>query len=386
MNMTVFTKFGKQTLLFSMAVTFLMMTTFVSCKNPDETQKSLQECALAYKGADISYYDQLRDLGATYRKDGKDVDLLDILKSSGVNCLRLRLWVNPEDGYCGTARSLEIAKQIKTKGFRLLLDFHYSDTFTDPEHQTIPAAWKDLTAEQLYQKVYSYTKETLSTFKNNGVTPDMVQIGNEINAGILWPYGKYWEDEAGNKKPDDFTNMFAFLNSGIRAAREVCPKAKIMLHSATGHSKGDSEWLFGEFEKAALDYDMIGLSFYTYVEAAAGKTPSLEGLKSTLTALQKFQKEVVVVETYYPWTLEWNDEAHNTCGSSSVIQKFPATKQGQKSYLKELCQTVSACNGTGVFWWEPESISVQGFENNLENACWFDFEGNYLGTGDAFKE
>lgn len=352
----------------------------LSCKNPEETQTRQLNRQLQYKGADISYYDQLRELGASYKLNGKKTELTQILKSAGVNIIRLRLWVNPSDGFCGTERTLEIAKELKTQDFSILLDFHYSDTFTDPEHQTIPETWKNLTAEQLSEEVYSYTKEVLSVFKKNGIIPQIVQIGNEINAGILWPFGKYWEDEFGNKESDDFTNMFSFLNSGIKATREVCPETKIMLHSATGHSKDDSEWLYGEFKKASLDYDMIGLSYYTYVEAATGKTPSLESLKSTLQALKKFQKEVVVVETYYPWSLEWNDDAHNTCGSSAIIQKFPATKKGQGNYLKELCKTVAACNGTGVFWWEPESISVPGFENNLENACWFDFDGNFIGT------
>ena len=172
-------------------------------------------------GADISILDEMEQSGAIYKINGKQQDPLTILKNNGVNYVRLRLWVDPYDangnaygaGTNDLNRTLKLAKRAKNKGLKVLLDFHYSDFWVDPGKQNLPKAWQNQSFEQLNSSVYSYTADVLNQMKSQGIYPDMVQIGNELNSGMLWPYGKSW---GGDGK--EFTRLATFLTSCERHA------------------------------------------------------------------------------------------------------------------------------------------------------------------------
>ena len=142
------------------------------------------------RGADISTAPQIINAGGTWKLNGVPEDVLDIFKNNGANYVRLRIWYNPQGGYCGLDSTLAFALKVKAKGFKFLLDFHYSDTWADPSHQTKPAAWNNLAFLVLKDSVYAYTKRVITALKNQNTIPDMVQVGNEITNGMLWPDGK----------------------------------------------------------------------------------------------------------------------------------------------------------------------------------------------------
>ena len=184
------------------------------------------------KGMDISSLDEIERLGAKFYDDGKEGDLIEILKRYGVNYIRLRLWNDPKSpegepygaGNNDYAATLRMAKRVKAAGLGFLLDFHYSDCWTDPGKQRKPKAWEGYSAAQLEQAVYDFTKQTLTDFVRDGAAPDMVQVGNELTNGLLWPEGQV----------PHYDNIARFVSAGVRAVRETCPAAKIMIHLDNG--------------------------------------------------------------------------------------------------------------------------------------------------------
>lgn len=345
----------------------------LSCKNSSGGSAD-EKKILEFRGADISYLPELEAADARFYKNGTQVPLLTILKESGVNWIRLRLWTSDED----LQKKIALAKRIKAAGFNFLLDLHYSDTWADPSHQAIPADWGSFTEiAPLCNKVYDYTTEVLEAFKTEGCSPDMIQTGNEITGGMLFDLGKI---ESGN-----FTNLASLLKSASQAVRTATPNAKIMLHIECSCDKEASTWWFGEALNNNLDFDVIGLSYYAFYHST--DLSVLADTISTLTA--QTGKPVCIVETNYPWTTGWKegDNKQNYVGDgSSLIKGLPATPKGQKKYLKTLCQRVASSGGCGVFWWEPDAVAIPGFESDMENLTWFDFSNNYNGSGDIFLE
>lgn len=350
---------------------FLWTILICSCGN---SLSRNEEDNLEFKGADISWFDQIESLGGKYYAGGKEASIFDILKMGNVNWIRLRLWVNPElvkgENWCNLDRTVEMAKRIKDEGFKFLLDFHYSDSWVDPSQQKIPEAWSKLSYQELVSKIGSYTEECLLKFKENGCRPDMIQTGNEITNGMLWPYGT---TEGG-----DCTKLMELLKSAGSACKKICPEARIMLHLDAGTKNELCSWWFGEAVKANVNFDVIGLSYYAFFHgtdlSVLGK--NIESLK------EKFKKQVCVVETSYPWTFGWKDSCHNQIGEGAeILSDCPATVEGQKKYLKKLVKTVYSAGGSGIFYWEPDAVCVTGFDNPLENQSWFDFDNNWTGIG-----
>lgn len=360
------------------------------------------------KGADISTLLEAEQHGATfYNQDGQQQDALAIMKANGVNYVRLRLWVDPQDAqgnsYGGGGNSLQttlaLAKRAKAQGMKLLLDFHYSDFWTDPGKQFKPKAWEKMDYPQLKTAIHDYTRDTIARFKKEGVLPDMVQIGNEINSGMLWPEGKSWGQGGG-----EFDRLAGLLNAAIDGLKENLnhgEQVKIMLHLAEGTKNDTFRWWFDEITKRQVPFDIIGLSMYTYWNGP------LSALQANMDDISKrYNKEVIVVEAAYGYTLENCDNAENSFQAKEEKEGgYPGTVQGQYDYLHDLMQAVinvPAHRGKGIFYWEPTWIAVPGTTwatragmkyihdewkegNARENQALFDCQGHALPSLAVFK-
>ena len=240
-------------------------------------------------GADISFVPSQEDRGTRFSDNGETKDVLEILSDHKFNWIRLRLFVDPtaengysKQGYCGLEQTLAMAKRIDQAGMNLLLDFHYSDTWADPGKQFMPAAWQGLSDEELADKLYEYTRSVLERFAAEGVAPEMVQIGNEIHNGFLWPQGRMKES------PENFGTL---LRRAGEAVRDASPQTKIMVHPALGGDNGRSVRFFDFVLSHNVPFDVIGQSYYPEHHG------TLEQLTDNLTDLAKrYRKPIVVVE------------------------------------------------------------------------------------------
>lgn len=320
------------------------------------------------KAVDASFIPQIRQWGAvTFGKDGTPEDMLTTLQSAGVNTIRLRLWYAPSDGYSGFAEVEKFAKEIKNKGMKVWLSVHYSDSWADPQKQTKPKAWRQLSFNTLKDSVYEYTGRIAAAIR-----PEYIQIGNEINNGLLWPEGSI-------QNPDQ---MLGLLQSGISAVRDKSPKSLIMLHIA---GPDEAEPLLSDMQQ--LDYDIIGLSYYPVWH---GK--NLLGIEKTLYDIRhQFSKPVVIAETSYPFTLGWNDMTNNIIGSDSqILPDFDASPSGQYEYLSYIHTMMSRLGKqTGYCYWGGEWIAFKGPDatngSSWENQALWDFDGKVLPAMDVFK-
>ena len=359
------------------------------------------------KGADISTLPELEKQGGKfYNAANQQQDPIAILKANGINTLRLRLWVDPRDAsgkaYGGGTNDLEttlaLAKRGKAQGMQLLLDLHYSDFWTDPGKQFKPKAWEKLTFPQLEKQVHDYTRDTLARFKQAGVMPEMVQIGNELNGGMLWPDGKSWGQNGG-----EFDRLAALLKAGISGVRDNLSdpgQVKIMLHLAEGTKNDMFRWWFDEITKRQVPFDVIGLSMYTYWNGP------ISALKANMDDIsQRYQKDVMVVEAAYAWTLDNCDSAENSFQAKEEKDGgYPATVAGQTAYLRDLMQAIRSVpdhRGKGLVYWEPAWIAVpdntwatpEGMKyihdewkqgNARENQALFDCQGKVLPSIQVF--
>lgn len=334
-------------------------------------------------GADISTLPQIEDNGGVYTEDGQPRDLLEILQNHGFNYVRLRLWHTPGDGYGNLARTLDLADRIRARGMGFLLDFHYSDTWADPGKQVKPAAWAGIPVAALRDSIYQYSFDVMTALKNNQTLPDMVQIGNEITCGLLWNDGRIC---GSYNTPAQWTGFAALLEDGIRGVREsLSPgdSVRIMIHIDRGGNNAGAEWFYDRLLSYGIDFDVIGLSYYPWWHG------SLDDLRADLDSLgTRYDKDIVVVETAYPWTLDWYDQTHNIVGLSGQLHDgYPATVEGQQAFLTDLMDVVAGTaggRGRGLFYWAPEHISTPAFGSPWENLALFDFSGALLGSISAF--
>lgn len=314
-----------------------------------------------YKGMDISFLQQYEENGLKICDfDGEVVEPLKLLKKYGVNSIRLRLWVQPElvpesGGYCSLSRTIEMAKRVKQKGFDFLLNLHYSDWWADPGKQNKPKAWESLRFEELEQTVYRYTKETLLAFKKANAMPDIVQIGNEIRSGLLFPDGEL----------PDYDHMVRLVNAGIRGAREAGKdKLLVMIHlDQGGRYFYLKEWFSKAFAAGLSDFDVIGLSYYPFWH---GTFNDLR--ETTLQLIKHYEKPILIVETAHAWRRSKNgfiDEAQER------IAGFEASPKGQRKVL-DLVNNIMASlpekMGRGIYYWEPLCIPSEdggGWEENM---------------------
>ena len=336
-----------------------------------------------WRGVDLSYVNELEDCGAVYRYEGEVADPYAIFAGKGANIVRLRLWHSPDWTEYSTlpdvTRSIRRAKQ---HDMAVLLDFHYSDDWADPGNQIIPAAWRTAkTTEELAQRLYDYTYETLMTLDEQGLLPEYVQVGNEINTEMLLT------EEIAEHTPINWERNVVLLNAGISAVRQVSDDSGktigLMLHVAQPENVGS--WVDAAAEAGILDIDIIGVSYY----AKWSKMPFNLVEEAIRRLHHRYGKDVVVVETAYPWTLRYNDQAHNILGADSLIDGYPATQDGQRRLLIDLTSAVLRGGGLGVVYWEPAWVSSRcktrwGHGSHWENAALFDFHPGNLHKGADF--
>ena len=331
------------------------------------------------RGVDISSAPQITNAGGGWKLNGIPGDVLDIFKTNGANYVRLRLWYSPSNGYCGLDSTLAFALKVKAKGFRLLLDIHYSDTWADPGHQTKPAAWSSLPFSSLNDSVYAYTKRVILALKNQNTLPDMVQVGNEITGGMLWPEGKI--------STGGWANFTTLLKSGIQGVRDVADTSttKIMIHIDRGGDNSTSRWFFDNLNSYNVNFDIIGQSYYPWWHG------SFSNLSSNINDLAaRYNKNIVIAETAYPWTSQYvNDGVPNVGFDPTKLPPgYPVNPQGQNdflTYLSILIKDVPNNRGMGFFYWEPADISVPTVGSAWENYCVFDFNGNAFNSIHVFQ-
>ncbi|MGV2703391.1 glycoside hydrolase family 53 protein [Aeromonas salmonicida] len=357
------------------------------------------------KGADVSMLAEVEKHGGKFFDEhGNPQDAMAILKENGFNYIRLRLWVDPKDadgkpyggGNNDLATTIELAKRAKANGMKFLLDYHYSDFWTDPARQNKPKAWASMNIDQLTEAVYQHTKTTMDAFAKAGVLPDMVQVGNEINGGMLWPEGKSWGQNGG-----EFDRLAGLLNAGIKAVKEHGDQIKIMLHLAEGTKNDTFIWWFDEITKRKVPFDIIGLSYYIYWNGP------MNALQYNMDDISKrYDKDLIVVEAAYGYTTANCDNAENNFTSKEADDAgYPATVQGQANYLHDLLQVVTKVpegRGKGVFYWEPAWLPTPGATwatkagmkynsddwkegNARENQSLFDCQGKVLPSIKAFN-
>jgi arabinogalactan endo-1,4-beta-galactosidase len=376
-------------------------------------------------GIDVStIQENLRHGAKYYDKNGKRVSVYKIMKDAGVNYLRLRLWNEPYQynskneklyyggGICDFDTIKEIAVDAKNLGFKLLLNFHYSDFWADPSYQIIPKAWSEIkTASEMAEAIYDYTYQVVSELCDLGACPDMVQIGNEITSGMLTQkggtddgtfnaggYAKYVSERtsaigavkaaySGRGAKYD-ANLVSYVKAGVDAVKVVDPSILTMIQLAKGMSATDfMKTFFHTFD--AINYDVIGLSYY----------PRWHGTISQLTnALQVLSaefpnKKICVVETSYAYTYASNVNALNSFNAEYAIDGYEVSVQGQADFLRDVINAVAGIeNGYGIFVWEGAWIPVAGVGwassktlNSWANQALFGYGGKMLPSLEVFS-
>lgn len=345
-----------------------------------------------YMGADVSLLTFMQQKGKVFKANGVAATADKIFYDAGANLFRLRLFVNPQTTYTNSNAGaiqtqsyvIALAQQIKANApqAKLLLDLHYSDTWADPGHQALPAAWTGQNLATLESTVQSYTSTTLAAFKSAGVMPDMVQVGNEINSGMLFPTGQLNFDGTTSVQQASWQNFGGLINAaiqGVRDAQGSGPKIQVAIHFADGALSGGPQFLFNHLSNAtygnvpASSYDIQGVSYYP------DSTDDLANLKSNLTSLaNSFNKKIMVLETNAPWE------------STSVASDptYAETPAGQLAFMNDLRNVVANLpngNGQGVVYWYPESVPVSGSTIYHGGAtALFDGSGNALPALAAF--
>src|SRR5664279_5608595 len=283
------------------------------------------------KGADISWLTQMESSGyAFYDSTGKKMDCMMLLKSLGFNSIRLRAWVNPSDGWCNTADLVAKGIRANNMGFKILVDFHYSDVWADPGHQAKPLAWAGLDFTSLTDSVYSYTHHVLDTLKSNGINPVWVQVGNETNDGMLWEDGR---------ASTNMSQFAALINAGYSAVKSVNDSIKVIVHISNGYDNTLFRWMFDGLIANGASFDIIGMSLYP----TSSNWSSLDAqcLTNMNDMVSRYGKSVMISEIGMDVT------AASSCRSfiADIISKTNSLPNGK---------------GLGVFYWEPESYNWQG--------------------------
>lgn len=316
-------------------------------------------------GADVSFLKMAEENGTVFKDDGEAMPGLDILRKHGYNWVRLRLFHTPDRLPNDLDYTIALAQDAKERGFNFLLDYHYSDTWADPGKQFIPAAWEGLDVETMADSVYHYTSQTIAAFRDAGVMPDMVQIGNETRVGMLWPTGKL---------PNNWDNYARLTQAGIDgvdAGRGQAPRPWIMLHYDQGANPEGAQYFFSRLEGYGIAFDVIGLSYYPWWHG------SLLKLRETLLTLDNdFTRDIIVVEGAYNWRpSEYRDNPD--------LAPYPETPDGQRDYLASVMESILSTGSPkmkGFMWWEP---MVMG---GLRSRGYFDDDGNALPVINVFDK
>ena len=361
-------------------------------------------------GIDTSTYLEELSHGARYYDGSSEIDPLNAFASNGVNYMRIRVWNDPRSpegepylaGTCDLDNYVKLGKLAKAKGYHLYMDLHYSDFWADPGKQFIPKAWADYSLDELVEAVYDFTCHCLNTAIREGVAPEMIQVGNEITNGILWPIGKLEVDG----KRGNYESLTKLLSAGAKACRELLPEAKIMLHLERSNDKEVYQEFFSEMERAGVEFDVIGASYYPFWHGLP------EELFDNLRACRKFGKEIMIAELGYGFTTEGYFLKGKECRlvvdeSLSRVPGFtdvyPMTPEGQRDFIHYIIKRAREEGIDGIFYWEPIWIPGEGIcwaseagqryiheegkstHNEWANQCLFDYEGRKLPAFDEFK-
>lgn len=361
-------------------------------------------------GIDVSTYLEELEHGAVYLDGTTPIDPLDAFAANGVNWMRIRIWNDPHSpagepylaGTCDLDHYIRLGKLAKSKGYYLLMDLHYSDFWADPGKQFTPKAWRSYDIAALADAVYAFTRDCLQKACDAGVAPEMIQVGNEITNGILWPLGQL-------EKPDgtrgNYDNFCRLVDAGCRACREVTPDAKIVLHLERSNDKAVYQEFFSRMEEAGIDYDIIGASYYPYWHGTPAE------LFANLEQCRRFGKERMIMELGYGFTTQ----AYNLNGDAKrlvidadrafvpgLTEQYPMTSAGQEAYIRHILARAREEGIAGVFYWEPLWLPGEGIcwaseagqvyiheegkstANEWANQCLFDYEGRKLPAFDAF--
>ena len=366
-------------------------------------------------GIDVSTYFEEEKAHAKYYDNGKEVFPLDLFRNNGVEYMRIRLWNNPYSeegepylaGTCDFDNFIRLAKLAQSKGYKVVLDFHYSDFWADPGKQMMPKEWANLSLEKVEEKLYNFTKNTLIKAKEEGIDIPFTQIGNEITNGMCWPLGKLIDSENGQVR-GNYEGLTRLLKAGIKAAREVYNDIKIILHLERSYDQNVYREFFTQMEKYNVSYDIIGASYYPYWHG------TFEQFFANMNMCKEtFKKDIMVMELGYGFTLEDYIKTNNgTCqlvindqslSTTNFNKPYPLTKEGQAQFIKEFLSLAKKNGIRGVFYWEPLWIPGENIcwaspagqkyiheegkstRNEWANQCLFGYDGEKLPSFDEYK-
>jgi arabinogalactan endo-1,4-beta-galactosidase len=313
---------------------------------------SAQEYAI---GADLSFLKSAEDKGFVFREGDSAKAGLQIFKDHGYNWIRLRLFHTPTALPNNLEYTIALARKAKDMGFKFLLDYHYSDTWADPGKQYIPKAWENFTHKDLVKAVFDYSRETIVAFKKAGILPEMVQIGNEVINGMLWPDGKLPQNW------DNFAELIIAGIDGVIAGSDLAERPKIMIHIDQGGNKVKTKYFFDKLMSYGIKFDYIGQSYYPWWHGTL-----LDLRENMIFMAKEYRLPIILVEVAY-------------CASPTEYRKrpapYPETPEGQKEFLQSVNEVVLNTPdnlGVGIFWWEPASIGGRSTRD------FFDEKGNVL--------
>ena len=366
-------------------------------------------------GIDVStYLEQQRLTGQKYYKDGKEVDPFVLFRNNGVTHLRTRVWNDPYGengepylaGTCDLANFIELAKKLEKYGFKHILDFHYSDFWVDPSKQFLPKAWKDYSYEEVVKAVYDFTKESLLKVKKEDIELEMIQIGNEITHGMLWPYGKIL---GGEEKEASYDRFATLLKAGIKASEEIYPNAKIIIHLEQSYDQVAYRDILTNLLARNVKIDILGSSYYPFWHH------QFDEYFANMDMVQReFNIPVMNVELGFPFTTidykkdEDGKPKHLVINADNIedflkLMPYYPDKEGQAKFVREFLRLGEEHHLLGACYWEPLWVPGEGIcwaskagqayqndtakdtRNEWANQCLFDYEGNALPALDEYK-
>ncbi len=334
------------------------------CETASVPRPTAQPAPAYAIGADVSFLRQAEASGTVFKDQGEPKPGLRIFRDHGYNWIRLRIFNAPDQLPNDLAYTLALAREAKQLGFKFLLDFHYSDTWADPAKQFLPKMWEGKSHTELVTLIHDYTRDTIRAFREAGVMPDMVQPGNEIIHGLLWPDGRL---------PGQWDHLAALLQSaiaGVDAGRGNAPRPRIMIHIDRGGDRAGTQAFFDQCLARGVEFDVIGQSYYPWWHG------SILDLRENLAFMaETYRKDIIVVETAY----NWRPAEYKSGGAP-----FPETPEGQRDFLDEVNRAVLATPhglGKGVFWWEPAVAP-----SPIHSRGMFDRDGNALPVLSVFDK
>jgi len=347
---------------------------------------------LSVRGADLSSLLQEEAVGRRFRDRGREAPAERLLAARGAGTVRLRVWVGPRPGDFDLASALVLARRAHAAGLRVLLDLHYSDSWADESNQAVPKAWAGQDLPTLADTVRTYTRDTVRAFAAQGTPVDMVQIGNEITNGMLWPQGQiYTGGGDGTAVTENWHGFLTLLKAGLQgAAQGTSAPPRTVVHFANGCDGDGSRYFYDHLAAAGIRFDVLAVSYYAFWHGP------LASLKYNLTDLAtRYGKDILVAETSYPWKLpSTNPEQYHVASADQLPDGalFPATPAGQTDYfdaLRDLIARLPGGHGLGFLAWEPAwlpGVTRNSDEEILySNLTMFDWSGSALPSLAAFR-